>query len=102
MVDLRVVIGVYALLMALASLQMYKENAEKVNIVTGGVSIVLVIVSVFIGQPTFVIFSIIALVYYQVSAIWQGVSHNEFHWRHHTVRLLFTILMITLLIYVGH
>ena len=48
MVALRVVIGVYALLMALASLQMYKENAEKVNIVTGGVSIVLVIVSVFI------------------------------------------------------
>ncbi|RRG18746.1 hypothetical protein D3P96_01820 [Weissella viridescens] len=99
MIYLKLIIGIYAVFTLVASFQMYKENGERVNILTGIVSFIMVITAIFAGSKTFSVVGIGGLLYYQVAAIWQGMSHHNFHWQHHAVRLVLTCILIAFLIY---
>lgn len=99
MVFLKIIIGVYALLMIAASVQsMVKEHDTKktFHYINFLISLCLVLSLIF-ATHYYLIFSVsILLIGYQILAMYRGVSTHSLHWQHHIVRLIATIAIIIL------
>ncbi|CAK1246887.1 hypothetical protein [Fructobacillus fructosus] len=94
---IRVLLAIYASLMMLATWQTKKTNLSWLNYLTNLVAIVL-LVATFLAWPNFVILSILSLVAFQILAVVRGLLLHDFHWQHHLVRLLVTIVLIWLIV----
>jgi len=66
------------------------------NIISG----IAILFSDSLGTEYFKIISIIGLLVFSVTAIFNGLKSHSFHIKHHIVRFIITILFIILIIYI--
>ncbi|AOT57139.1 hypothetical protein DFP99_1128 [Weissella soli] len=103
MIIIRVLIGIYALLMIIASVQSLiseKDTDREFHYINFLISIALIISLIYVSEPYIVIPVSISLIGYQALALYRGVSTHSFHWQHHVVRLIITIILITILLFI--
>lgn len=95
----KVIITLYALLMLFASIKEINSKNRLGNMfnIIGGIAI---LISDFLGAEYFKIISIIALLIFIITAIFNGLQNHAFHIKHHIARFIITILFISLIIYI--
>ncbi|MCT3070257.1 hypothetical protein EFN45_09210 [Leuconostoc citreum] len=101
MIFLKTIIGIYALLMIIASTQSLikdHDTNKKFHYINFVISIALLVSLIFMPRYYLIISIPILLIGYQILAIYRGLSTNSFHWQHHIARLSITIVMIMLLL----
>jgi len=101
MIFLKTIIGIYALLMIIASTQsLIKEHDtnKKFHYINFIISIALILSLIFMSRYYLIISVPILLIGYQILAIYRGLSTNSFHWQHHITSLCITTIIIILLL----
>jgi hypothetical protein len=104
MILLKIIIGIYALLMIIASLQsLSKERNDQdkklFHYINFTISAVLIVFLIFIPQNYLILFVSVLLIGYQILAIYRGLSTHSFHLQHHIIRFLITIVLIIALFF---
>lgn len=95
----KVIVTLYALLMVFASIKEVNSKdrlGNTINIISG----VAIFFSNFLGNEYFKTISIIGLLVFIVTAIFNGLQNHASHIKHHIVRFLITIIFIILIIYI--
>ncbi|BAX72616.1 hypothetical protein LEMES_01173 [Leuconostoc mesenteroides] len=97
-VILKIVISTYALLMMTASVKGLRSKNFWGNVlnITSGLAM---LYSNFIGLGSFKIVTIIGLIIFQLTAILNGLQNKSFHFKHHIVRSLITLVLIILIVF---
>ncbi|WP_338347961.1 hypothetical protein [Fructobacillus tropaeoli] len=98
----RILLGLYALLMIVASIQSIRLEKRQgwfwhsLNLILNMALIVLV---AFAHRMFFQVGSIAILVSLQGLTFYRGFSSGKINWRHHLIRLLWTAFLIVLIIF---
>ncbi|CAH0417823.1 hypothetical protein [Periweissella ghanensis] len=97
MLMLRILIGLYALLMLFAGFQVLIKEENKLYIIHIMVSLITLISAFFANWQLFTIVAIAAIIAYQLLALYRGLT-TFFHWQHHVIRLIISVAVIVLLV----
>lgn len=102
-VIIKIFLGIYSFLMLSASILIISKESKKLtssmfHIYNITFSIIFILSIFILPWNFFVIVAIIILVLYQLLAIYRGTSMHDFHWEHHIIRLVITLIFIIFLI----